>query len=462
MIINHQRPKRPSSGRAVHTAGRLPHLSEDYPDPTRSPRLSPKRGQGPLAGIRVADFCWVGVGACATRVLSDFGAEVIKIEDRRRVDMTRRLPVYKNQPARPFGEEDVNPDVNNGGVFNNYNRNKLSFTVDMRSPKGRALVDRLIARSSVVTENFAPGVMERWGLVHSRLNELSPEVIFGRMSGYGHSGPDADFRSYGPIIQAVSGLSYISGLPGREPSGWGLSYMDNQAAYFNSTALLMAILNRKLTGKGTEIDVSAVEVGIKLMGPLLLEVSANGRRTRDDQFPVGNRLEHPQAAPHGVYPAQGDDRWIAIAVFEDAEWEALVTAMGKPEWALTPEMSTLEGRLARQDELDRRIGEWTREREPHALMRDLQADGVRAGVVQNAQDLNEFDPQLAERGIFFELDHPVIGPARFEGSPMIFSGMKQVNWRSGPLLGEDTRYVLKDILEVEDDEIESLYAEGVV
>jgi benzylsuccinate CoA-transferase BbsF subunit len=438
------------------------NASRDYPEPSRDPRRHPLRGVGPLAGVRVADFCWVGVGACATRALSDFGAEVIKIEDRQRVDMTRRLPLYKNQPGRAFGDEDVNPDVNKGGVFNNYNRNKLSLTVNMRSPKGRAIVDRLIAKSSVVTENFAPGVMEKWGLTYPRLCELSPNVIYGRMSGYGHSGPDAHFRSYGPIIQAVSGLSFVSGLPGMDPSGWGLSYMDNQAAYFNSAALIMAIYNRELRGVGSEIDVSAVEVGIKLLGPLVLEVAANGRRLRDEQFPIGNRLEHPAAAPHGVYPVQGDDRWLAIAVFDDAEWAALKADMGAPAWAEAAEFATLTARRQHQDALDARLAEWSRTQDGRAAMHRLQAAGVRAALVQNAEDLNEHDPELAGREVFFEMDHPVIGPARFEGMPIRFSRIKQTSWRSGPLLGEDTRYVLTDILDMPDDEVDALAQEGVV
>lgn len=436
--------------------------TKTYPDPDRCPRRHPRRNIGPLAGVRVADFCWVGVGACATRALSDFGAEVIKIEDRRRIDMTRRLPLYKNERARAFGEEDPNPDVNRGGVFNNYNRNKLSVTINMRSPKGRALVDQLISKSSVVTENFAPGVMERWGLTYPRLRDLCSNVIFGRMSGFGHSGPDANFRSYGPIVQAVCGLSYISGLPGIEPSGWGLSYMDNQAAFFNSAALMMAIYHRNLTGAGSEIDVSAVEVGIKLLGPLLLEVTANGRRTREERFPMGNRLEHPAAAPHGVYPVLGNDRWIAIAVFDETEWTALKSAMGSPAWADDPAFATLESRSQHQEELDRHIAGWTASLEPRGAMDKLQALGVRAAVVQNAEDINELDPQIAERGTFFSLDHPVIGEARFEGTPIKFSTTKQVNWRSGPLLGEDTRYVLTDILGKSDEEVDALEAEGVL
>jgi len=445
---------------AIAAPALLPSSHSDS-DLSRSPRKNPLRGIGPLAGIRVADFCWVGVGACATRTLSDFGAEVIKIEDRQRVDMTRRLPLYKNERARAFGEEDVKPDVNRSGVFNNYNRNKLSLTVNMRSPKGRAIVDRLISASSIVTENFAPGVMERWGLTYERLQHLCPHVIYGRMSGYGHTGPDANYRSYGPIVQAVSGLSFISGLPGVEPSGWGLSYMDNQAAYFNSAALLMAIYHRNNTGRGSEIDVSAVEVGIKLMGPLLLEVAANGRRTRDDaSFPPGNRLEHPAAAPHGVYPVKGEDRWIAIAVFDDSEWEALKACMGNPGWAAA--YSSMARRREGEDALNRGIAEWTATLEPRAAMEEMQGRGICAALVQNAEDLNEFDPQLAQRGVFFSLDHPVIGEARFEGAPMLFSGMQQVNWRSGPLLGEDTRFVLTDILEMSDDEVDELEAEGVV
>ena len=260
--------------------------------------------RGPLAGIRVADFCWMGVGSVATRLLADFGAEVIKIEDRTRIDTPRKLPIYKDEPARNFGEEMIDADPDRGGLFNNYCRNKLGVVINMRTLRGRQLAERLIAESSVVSENFAPGVMERWGLTYERLQELSPDVIYARMSGYGHSGPHAQYRSYGPVVQAMSGLSHISGLPGREPSGWGLSYMDNQAAYYNSTALLMAIYGRMRTGQGTEIDVSAIENGINLVGPVLLDVTVNGHTTRRPDFPTGNRLEWPPAAPHGVYPAR--------------------------------------------------------------------------------------------------------------------------------------------------------------
>ncbi len=238
--------------------------------------------------------------------------------------------------------------------------------------------------------------------------------------------------------------------------------MDNQAAYYNAAAILTAIYARNRTGTGTDIDISAVEAGIELIGPLMLDVSVNGRSTRTPDFPLGNRLEHPNAAPHGVYPTIGDDRWIAIAVFDDAEWKALLGVMRDPAWADDARFRTQDGRHANQDALDALVAAWTAERDRHELMELLQAAGVRAGAVQDAQDCNERDPQFAARGTFFELDHPVIGPARFEGSPFQASQYGPDLWRSAPLLGEDTRYVLTTVLNLEHHEVDELEATGVI
>jgi crotonobetainyl-CoA:carnitine CoA-transferase CaiB-like acyl-CoA transferase len=423
---------------------------------------TPRARTGPLSGIRVADFCWMGVGAMATRLLADFGAEVIKIEDRSRLDLPRRLPIYKGERPRSYGEEVPDADPNKGGLFNNYNRNKLGVTINMRTPQGRELAERLIATSSVVTENFAPGVMERWGLTEVRIRGLRPDVIYARMSGYGHSGPHAHFRSYGPVVQAVSGLSHVSGLPGCEPSGWGLSYMDNQAAYYNSAALLMAIFARNERGRGTDIDVSAVEAGIELLGPLLLDVVVNERPVRSADFPTGNRLEHPPAAPHGVYPSLGEDRWVAIAVFGDAEWEALLRAMGSPAWTDDACFDSHEARVRHQDDLDFHLAEWTKRRDRHEVMHLLQSFGVRAAAVQDAEDASESDPQIAHRGLFFELDHPVIGKARFEGVPFRCRSLAPAHWRSAPLLGEDNGYVFGQLLGLHDEEIDALAESGAI
>lgn len=425
------------------------------------PGREPGVRQGPLAGIRVADFCWMGVGSIATRFLGDFGAEVIKIENRQRMDTPRRLPIYKGV-VRSYGEEDPDPDPDKGGLHNNYSRNKLGITVDMRTPEGKEIINRLIARSSVVTENFAPGVMERWGLTYDRLRELCPNVIFARMSGFGHSGPYESYRSYGPVVQAACGLSFISGLPDMPPSGWGFSYMDNQAAYHNSAALLMAIYHRMRTGEGTEIDVSAVEAGIGILGPVFLEASVNGRQTRASHYPTGNRPEHPGAAPHGVYPAKDADRWVAIAAFDEGDWRALCGVMERADLIEDARFATLDARLANQDALDREVAGWTRTLDPHEAGRRLFEAGLCGGPVQNAQDMNEMDPQLAERGIFFEMDHPVIGEARFEGEPMLFSRTKPDNWRSAPLLGEDNFHVYRTILGMAEDQIADYAERGII
>jgi crotonobetainyl-CoA:carnitine CoA-transferase CaiB-like acyl-CoA transferase len=442
----------------VTIAPRRGVTANPYPDPARWPR--PR--SGPLQGVTVTDFCWMGVGSLATRLLADFGATVIRIEDRNRLDMPRRLPFYKEDRVRSYGEEDPNPDPNKGGNFNNYNRNKLGITLNMREPEGRQLVDRLISLSSVLSENFAPGVMERWGLTEAHVRARRPDIIYARMSGFGHSGPYANYRSYGPVVQAVCGLSHISGLPGREPSGWGLSYMDNQAAYYNSAAILMAIFARNRTGVGTDIDVSAVEAGIELLGPVLMDVAVNHRTTRRPDFPTGNRLEYPTAAPHGVYPSLGTDRWVAIAVFSEDEWGRLVRTIGDPAWASDPRFATLGERAQHQDALDEHLGAWTRTLTCHEAMDLLQAAGVRAGAVQTAGDVNESDPQMAFRGTFFEMDHPVIGEARFEGLPFVASHFSPDHWRSAPLLGEDNAYVFGELLGLPDEEIEDLDRRGVI
>jgi crotonobetainyl-CoA:carnitine CoA-transferase CaiB-like acyl-CoA transferase len=430
------------------------------PDAVEAQR-SVRRRTGPLSGIRVADFCWMGVGSVATRLLGDFGAEVIKIESRKRIDTPRRLPLYKDGSALTFGQEVIDCDPNKGGLFNNYCRNKLGVTLDLSTRAGRELAERLISVSSVVTENFAPGVMERWGFTYERLQALSPGVIYGRMSGYGHSGPHQHYRSYGPTVQAVSGLSFVGGLPGREPSGWGYSYMDNQAAFYNSLAILVALLRRTRVGAGAEVDVSAVEVGVSLLGPVLEEVAINGRRLRDDVYPTGNRLEWPQAAPHGVYPAAGDDRWIAITVFDDAQWDKLAELIGAG-LATDERFRTAAGRFERQDELDQVISAWTARRNAAELAEALQQRGVPAGQVQDGRDLVEDDPQLAHLGTFFELDHPVIGPAKFEGVPLHFSRTRADHWRSAPLVGEDNEYVFKRIVGLVDAEYDDLVAQGVI
>jgi crotonobetainyl-CoA:carnitine CoA-transferase CaiB-like acyl-CoA transferase len=238
--------------------------------------------------------------------------------------------------------------------------------------------------------------------------------------------------------------------------------MDNMAAYYNSIGILMALFARNRTGRGTEVDVAAVEVGIELLGPTLLDVTVNKRSTRRPDFPPGNRLAHPLAAPHGVYPSKGSDQWVAIAVFTDEEWSNLARALGEPEWTRRPVFATLASRVEHADELDAMLSSWTRNHTKYEAMEILQRAGMRAGAVQDAEDVNERDPQMAARGIFFEMDHPVIGAARFEGVPIRASDFEPDNWRSGPLLGEDNAFVYGQLLGLSADQITDLAQRGVI
>jgi crotonobetainyl-CoA:carnitine CoA-transferase CaiB-like acyl-CoA transferase len=417
---------------------------------------------GPFAGIRLTDFCWWGVGALATRTLADMGAEVIKIEDRGRPDLTRTLPPYPDELVS-LGEVGAVTNFDRSGFFNNHNRNKRSMLLNMRHPRGREICRALIAKSDIVSENFRPGVMERWGLTYEAMTEIKPDIIFARLSGLGHTGPEAGYGTVGPVVQALSGLTALGGLPGEVPSGWGYSYMDNTAAYYGTIAMLLALYHRNATGEGQEVNVAAVEAGINMLGPDLLDYTANGRKYRRDGMPPGNRLTSRPAAPHGVYPTSEQDRWIAISVFSDEEWAALLDVMGQPAWAENPCFATLEARVKYQDELDGHMAAWTAGQERYSLMERLQAAGVCAGVVQTGQDRAEYDPQARLYDLYPIVDHPTMGPSHVEGLPFKLSGSPaREEWRSGPLLGADTEYVLTEVLGMDGAAVKELEADGVI
>jgi crotonobetainyl-CoA:carnitine CoA-transferase CaiB-like acyl-CoA transferase len=222
--------------------------------------------------------------------------------------------------------------------------------------------------------------------------------------------------------------------------------MDNQAAYYNAASILIAHYARLRTGRGTLIDSSATEVGIGLLGPVLLDVEVNGRPTRRDGYPPGNRDLYRQAAPHGVYPCEGDDRWIAITVFSEPEWSALAGLLDDPSVARDERFATVQARYENQDALDDVIARWTVSKDAMKLTNLLQENGVQAGAVQNAEDLLDRDPQIRHRNVHFALDHPVVGAADFESAPIHFSRSQATPWRSAPLLGEDNEYVFGDLL----------------
>ncbi len=401
----------------------------------------------PLAGLRVADFCWIGAGSYTTKVLGDLGADVIKIETSTRLDSLRLAGPYK----------DGKPGVNRSGYFADRNSSKRGITIDMKHPKALGVIRKLIAQSDIVANNFAAGVMDRFGLGYEDCRKLRNDIIFIGMSMQGSQGPQRDFRGTGSSIAALTGIQSLSGLPDRIPAGTGTNYPDHlpnpcHAAF----ALLAALRHRRRTGQGQFIDFAQTEPMLSLMGPTFLDLSVN------HHLQERRGSDHPWAAPHGVYPARGKDRWIAITVMNDTQWAALVDAMGSPAWALEARWQTMPERYRDRAELGRLLGEWTAPQDRHELMQKLQARGVPAGAVQDAQDVTRVDPQLAHRNHWVRLPHAEMESSLYNNLPFRFSHTPVQPTRPAPLLGEHTREILHDMLDLSNAEIDALEAEQVL
>lgn len=409
----------------------------------------------PLEGLRVIDFGWAMAGPQATRLLADFGAEVLKIESEQRPDLARTT-----FGPHPHGRDAFGLD--SSGYFNHFNRNKKSVTLNMEHPEAAEVFADLLRVSDVVIENFSAGVLVKWGWPYERMREVKPDIIYVSMAGFGHRGPYSGYRTFGPTVQALSGLTHLSGFPDAEPAGWGFSYMDHSGGYIAAIATLMALYQRQQTGCGEHIDLSQVEAAIALTGPALLDYQVNSRRSERQ----GNRSKHPPAAPHGIYRCcdeyEGRDRWVAIACYTEEQWRALVAALGSPAWANEPELATLSGRLERQDELDGRLEAWTRPQLAHDVTRLLQRSGVPAGAVQNHKDLTERDEQLAHRGLFPTVSHPKLGEYRTDGLPLKLSHTPGGVRTPGPLLGEHTEATLREVLGYDEARIAALGDTGAL
>ena len=271
---------------------------------------------GALSRIRICDFTGQLAGAGATRFLSAFGADVIRVEDPVRQG---RWDILRGTPPFPEGKSGLEV----GGGFNNHNVEKRGITLNLRSDRGCELLRDLIAQSDVVSENFATGVMERLGFGYEQLCEIKPDIIYVSNCGFGQTGPYRTYKTWGPIVQAISGLTFTSGLPGEPPAGWGYSYMDHTGGYYMTIAILMALVHRTRTGEGQWVDMSCTEAGATLNGPAILDFTVNGRKARRPGMPHSNRNTWPAMAPHGIYPVRGEDRWIAFSCRSDDEWARL-------------------------------------------------------------------------------------------------------------------------------------------
>ena len=428
--------------------------------------LSPLGKPFPLRGIRILDFTWFLASAGGTRFLSAFGAESIKVELKSHPDtrMAAMAPIG-GRAARDKATAPLPPvaDFDMGGQFNNKNPGKRGISLNVRHPKGLAMAKRLVAMSDIVAEGFSPGVLDNWGLGYDVLRAIKPDIIYAQQSGMGAQGTYGRFRTVGPIANSFAGLSEMSGLPEPAmPAGWGYSYLDWMGAYSFALAMLSALFHRERTGEGQWLDASQSEVGLYINGTTILDWSANGRVWSR----YGNRSPYKPAAPHGVYPCLGEDRWLAIACFTEAEWRALIDVAGQPAWASEGRFSDLAGRLAHQEALDVLLGAWTQGQDAYKAMDRLQQAGVPAGVCQTAGDRCDRDPQLAALEWLTEVTGTKIGrwpiaevPVKMSASPAYIGGRLD---RGAPCYGEDNHYVYGELLGMSDAEIEELAAEGVI
>lgn len=399
-----------------------------------------------LKGIRFVDLTWAGAGPFSTKLFSDFGAEIIKVESASRPD-----PVRVGGPYR-----DAIPGINRSGYFASRNTGKRSFAVNLKHPKSFATLFELIRTADVVSNNFGPGAMDRLGLGYEAVKAVKPDIIYLAMPMYGETGPLANLTGVGMTISAVTGLMWQTGYEGEGPLGPGTHFPDHAAnPYHAAFALIAALRHRRATGRGLKIDLSQVESTINCMGLSVLEHAATGV----EQDRLGNRSAHH--APHNIFKCAGADDWCAVAVLNDQQWQSLCEAIGAKDLAKDRELATANGRLAQVDRVEAAVAAWTADKDATSVMMNLQAKGIPAGVVASSRYLMDEDKQLAHRDYWQKVDHPEIGKARFTSPPFLLDG-ERIELKRPPLLGEHTDAVLKEILGYTPDRIAALRAEGVL
>ncbi len=439
--------------------------------------------KGPLSGVRVLDFTWKAVGPWAPRLLTHFGAEVIHVEradswDDHRYTLRRSTIIdgplneyTQNDSGRAFfggpGTQETAGKYYAQPYWSTLTSGKLGISLNTRHPEGLELAEKLVAISDAVVENFSAEVLTNWGLGWDRLHEINPKLVYMSTSGFGHSGDWSGYRSYGPTAAAQGGLTLTSGLPGREPAGWGYSHMDIMGGWMGGLALAMGLLQAKKSGKGFYIDYAVSEGTMSLLGQYMLDFQVNGRKTRRPDFPPGNHSVFPAVAPHNTYRCSGRDRagqdwWVFIACETQPQFESLCYLMEKPDLLLDVRFATNDARFANQDELDRIIGEWTRPRRRYDVMRMCQKAGIVAAVVQSAEDRVEYDPQLQHREVYQVIEHPEVGTFQYESYPVKMSRTPIFLKGRAPLLREHNRYVYGDLLGLSDEKIAQLEEEQVI
>jgi crotonobetainyl-CoA:carnitine CoA-transferase CaiB-like acyl-CoA transferase len=426
----------------------------------------------PLAGITVLDLTMVWAGPYATKLLADMGATVIKVESPDRIDPIRMATIEIFMLEAP---DMATKPYNRSAYFNEYNRNKLSLTIDTRDPRGAAVLEDLVRRSDVLVENFRPGVLARLGLGDDALAALNPGIIRVSMPAYSATGSESRQVGYGPNIEEMSGLTRLNGYPDAGPMKTGISFADPMAGIMAAAASVLALIRRQRSGVASRVEVSQRDILVSFIGEAVLEWAMNEAEPER----TGNRstVWAPQGcyrcaplAPGAerrldVYHSAGQgaaaaERWVTISATTDAEWASLCDAMGRSEMASDPRYRTAEQRLAAHDELDTVISAWTAGLSDLEVVTVLQQRGVPAGRVMSCLDIAS-DPHLEQRGFLETVLHPQVGETRVTAPVWrLHRNPAQVR-RHAPCLGEDNAAVLGEVLGMSPDDIAELDAAGV-
>jgi len=397
-----------------------------------------------LAGLKVVEFGAFAAGPHVGKHLADHGAEVIHVESRTRPDGFRT-----NYP--PFARGTPDPEA--AGMFAMTHNDKLGVTLNLKTEGGLELARRLVARADVVIENFTPGTLAELGLGYADCAADNPGLVMLSTCNQGQTGPHAHQPGFGTHLTALSGFIHLTGWPDRDPSLlWG-PYIDYIAVAYGVVTVLAALDRRRRTGRGCHIDLSQYETGLQFMAPALLEHFASGL------VPERNGNRDRSAVPHGIFPCRGEERWVALSVHDDAEWGRLRQALGDPEWARDAALATAAGRRAREDEIERRLSEWTSCRSREEVVGRLRAAGVHVAPVNDMADLAA-EPQLAFRRAWRPVQHPVIGTYQAIGPSYLLSETPAEIRRPAPLLGQHNREVFCGLLGLSEEEYTRREREG--
>lgn len=415
------------------------------PAPGDRSARAPAAAGGALAGLKVLDFTQAMAGPLAARLLAEQGATVIHVESESKMDIYRVTPPYKAQK----------PGINRSTLFANYEAGKFGLALNMRDPRSSGIARKLVAWADVIVDSRTPGVLEKWGFGYDDLIKTNPDIILARLTNQGTEGPWAKHPAYGTQVIGQAGMIGLVGWPDRGPLMFCRStYADLTASSIFTNYLLAAILHRQRTGRGQYLDASMVECCTNILMTQHLDYAVNRREVGL----AGNR--QPDAAPHGAFPCQGDDRWCAIAVTSDSEWHSLCRVMERPELAGDPRFATLPARKQNEDELEKLVGAWTRGLPAAEVMTRLQAAGVPAGMVNDFRQLWE-EPHLRYRENYKTVPHSEMGTHTVISFPFRLSETPCTTQRGAPCLGEHNEYVICQLLGYSDAEFTDLFSHGV-